>query len=42
MDHLLDRLRDAARDGITLGRTAIRVGRTTVKIIVKIVFDRSK
>lgn len=36
---LLDSLRTAARDGIT---KVVRVGQTTVKICVKVVFDRSK
>ncbi len=41
-DMLRDTARDAARGGITIGRKVIRIGHTTVKIIVKIVFDRSK
>jgi hypothetical protein len=32
--------RDAARRGITLGRTAIKVGRTTIQVVVKVFFTR--
>ncbi len=40
LDPLIDSFRDAARGGITLGRAAFKVGRATIKIVVKIVFAK--
>lgn len=43
METLFDMLRDTARDAARGGITkVVRVGQTTVKIIVKIVFKRSR
>ncbi len=36
MQNLLALLRDAATGGITLGRAVIRVGRSTIEIVVKV------
>jgi hypothetical protein len=36
METLLALLRDAAHGGITIARAAIRVGRTTIEIVVKV------
>jgi hypothetical protein len=40
MNTLLVLVHEAARRGITLGRTAIKVGRTTIQVVVKVFFTR--
>jgi hypothetical protein len=40
MQNLLAMLRDAVSGSVTLGRAVIRVGRTTIEIVVKVILRK--
>ncbi len=40
MQYVFDLLREAARGGVTIGRAAVKVGRATVEIVVKVILAK--